>query len=274
MYSSPADILAALNEYRSYIAAESRRALDIFVPFITNAQEPEEGDFEDDFDVEKQRMEVLKQLIGYDTVLDNDGITAPAELLERYDDLAPRLGLDGTFIIDADDERSRKQDEYFSAIEEALKLKCIEEVRGMIAIPEEFRSLAEHVDGLHGPGLEYWRSKFQYAAWWGLIEDCEMYSRRVKTPDELTQWLSMTDMGWTIGGGWELGEGPDAILFAVYCRRPEDDGWGWRYVLSREYGEELFETIPEVLVWNAHFREHDLSKIPEFGEDDMWCLMF
>lgn len=273
MYSSLAEILDALNEYQSYVAAENRRALDIYIPFITNAQEPKEGDFDDDFDVDKQRMEVLKRLIGDDDVLDKEGITAPAELLDRYDDLMPRLGLDGTFVIDAD-ERPRKQDEYFSAIEEALKQKCIEEVRGMISIPEEFRSLAEHVDGLHGPGLEYWRSNFQYAAWWGLIEDCETYSARVKTPDELTHWLTITSMGWAVGGGWDLGKGPDAGLFAVYCRRPEDDGWGWRYVMSWECGEEVFETIPEVLAWYAHFREQDMSEIPEFDEEDMWVLMF
>lgn len=273
MYSSPAEILAALNEYRSYIAAGNRRALDIFIPFITKAQEPAAGDFGIEFDVDKQRIEVLKHLIGDREILDKEGITAPAELLDRYDDLAPRLGLDGTFVID-NGERTRKQDEYFSAIEEALKQKSLEEVRGMISIPEEFRSLAEHVDGLYGPGLGYWRSINQFAAWWGLIEDGEIYSARVKTPDELNSWIYLTDNGWTVGGGWDLGTGQDVKLFAVYCRMPEDNSWGWRYVASWEGNEEVFETIPEVFKWHTHFCEQDISQIPEFDEDDMWELMF
>ena len=138
--------------------------------------------------------------------------------------------------------------------------------------PRRAHLLAEHVDGLHGPGLDHYRSKFQFAAWWGPREDCETYRARVKSPAELTKWLDWA--GWTVGGGFDLGKGPDAALYAVYCRRLGDDVWGWRYVLCREYGQDVFERIPELLAWHSHFRQQDLSKVPEFDEDDIWDLMF
>ena len=139
MYSSPAEILEALDQYRSHIATENRAALEIYVPFITNAREPGEGDIDEDFDADERRMEAIKQLIGDNIILDREGILAPAELLERYDNLCAQLGLDGTFVAQTED-RATKRDAYFSTISETLRARCIMDVRDAISIPGELIS--------------------------------------------------------------------------------------------------------------------------------------
>lgn len=306
MYSTPDEILAALDEYRAHIASENRRALEIYIPQITNAKEPD-GDGSrcspPSLDADRQRMDMLKHLIGDNTnVLDGAGVSSPAGLLERYDELAARLGLDGVFHhlpvrdADADDndddapgERARRRrDEYFSAVEEGLRRECmdLEEVRSMISVPEEVRVLAGHVDGLRGPGLAYWRDMHQFSAWWGLMgedaEDREAYGGRVKSPSTLAGWLGRSDdddTGWTVGGGWDMGSGPDACLLAVYCRPGVREGggaWGWRYFLLSEYagGESVFETIPQLLAWHARFFRPDVSRFPDFDDSSIWDLEF
>lgn len=126
-----------MDAYRTHVAAQNRRALGIYVPFVANAQFDEADAEEDD-----------------------DG---------ALDELAPRLRLDGTMVMpNAEEERAPRRHQYLSAVETALRATSLEEVRPALSVPQEFRALAEHVDALPGPGLPVYRGRHQVAFWSGL----------------------------------------------------------------------------------------------------------
>ncbi|KAK1997922.1 hypothetical protein LX36DRAFT_51534 [Colletotrichum falcatum] len=263
MASSPEDIEASLAKYRSYIAAENRRALEVYVPFFATAVP---DDLEDD-DIEQLRLDGLNSLL--DTDLKHFDITEPSELLTRYDELAPKTGLDGTYMLleheGTLDEREATRREYLSIIEENLKAKSREDVRETISIPEEFRVLAGLVDGIVGFGLPLFRNMAQPAFWWGCRDtDGYSYAKRVMTPEELTEHADLPRC-WQIAGGWAPGTGPDANFSIIYSRHSDDDPWKWRYTISTALdGTHIFETIPEFLAWYTHFGEDD--EVPDPSE--------
>ncbi|KAL2284689.1 hypothetical protein FJTKL_08775 [Diaporthe vaccinii] len=103
MKSTPEEIEAALANYRKVTAERNKRDLQIFVDAIVNA------DFEDeqvrdeftDEQMHKERMGQLGELVQDDL----DHLSQPTELMERYDELAASLYLDGTFGGDIDPEK-------------------------------------------------------------------------------------------------------------------------------------------------------------------------
>lgn len=84
-----------------------------------------------------------------------EGISAPGDVLDRYEELATKVRLDGTMTIEDPETRAAKRQEYMSALSDSLREKSLEEVRGTMAIPEEFRELSEPVDRVLGPGQGY-----------------------------------------------------------------------------------------------------------------------
>ena len=90
---------------------------------------------------------------------------------------------------------------------------------------------------------------------------------RVKTPEELRQEIGLDD-DWIIAGG-NSGLGPDTSC-VVYCRKPGEDFWGRIYEMAREDGDDVFDTILDLLRWYAHFREQYLANISELSEKDVF----
>lgn len=105
--------------------------------------------------------------------------------------------------------------------------------------------MAEEVHGLIGPGMPY--HNHQQLTFWSLTMDAS----RVKISEELEEETGLDGwdpQGWTMGGGWNSGDGQDALCCVVYCRKPGEDGWKWRYVVNLwERVMYVFESIPEFL---------------------------
>ncbi|KAK1716042.1 hypothetical protein CaCOL14_001348 [Colletotrichum acutatum] len=271
MASPPDDIAASLAAYCSFISAQNRRALEIYVPFIATAVP---DDLEDDDEVEELRLDGLNTLL--DTNLKDLGVSDPGEILARFDELAPKIGLDGTYVMQEHEGTSEERDairrEYLFVIEESLKRKSREDVRDSISIPEDFRALAGLVDGIVGYGLPVFRNRAHPAFWWGCRDDLCPHAGRVMTPEDLTQHAALPEC-WQIAGGWAPGTGPDANFSIVYSRESDEDPWKWRYTLSTlDHGLQIFERIPEVLAWYAHFRQSD--EVPGPDELDANTLLF
>ncbi|KAK1622589.1 hypothetical protein BDP81DRAFT_400084 [Colletotrichum phormii] len=192
MASSLDDIAASLAAYCAFISAQNRRALEVYVPFIAAAVP---DDLEDDDDVEELRLDGLNTLL--DANLQDFGVSEPIKVLTRYDELAPKIGLDGTYVMQdhegTSDEREATRREYLSIIEENLRRKSREDVRESISIPEDFRVPAGLVDGVVGYGLPVFRNETHPAFWWG----CRVYlcphAERVMTPEDLTRHANLPD---------------------------------------------------------------------------------
>ncbi|WYZ38344.1 hypothetical protein EsH8_III_000258 [Colletotrichum jinshuiense] len=261
MYSSPEEIEAAVEAYRSHISHHNRRIVEVYVSLLADA-EPEEGDFEGDQDVNELRLEALDPI--FDTRL-GEFVSTPGEILTRWDELCSVYDLDGTAGRPSEEDAALCE-EYFSHMEKALRGSCLEEVRGSISFPEEFRVLAKHVNCLTGPGLTEHKSRYQACFWLGphappYME--EYIAKRVKTPE----WLDGNmDGGWEYAAGWQTGGGCEDYFYIVYCRRAArpDNGspepWAWRYVSNDAMDFGVFDTIPELLAWYSGYRE---SKVPD-----------
>ncbi|OHF03304.1 hypothetical protein CORC01_01357 [Colletotrichum orchidophilum] len=269
MASSREDIAASLTAYRSFIAAQNRRVLEVYVPFIATAVP---DDLDGDEDIKELRLEGLNMLL--DTTLQGFDVSEPSEVLTRYDELAPKIGLDGTYVLHegTPDEHEAARRAYLSVIEENLKKKSREDVAETISIPEDFRVLAGLVDGIVGYGLPVFRNETQPAFWWGCRDDQGPHAETVMTPEALTEHANLPEC-WQIAGGWAPGTGPDANFSIVYSRESDEDAWKWRYTLSTaEDGLQIFETIPEFLAWYTHFGECD--EMPGPNELNVDRLLF
>ncbi|CAI0650769.1 unnamed protein product [Colletotrichum noveboracense] len=217
--------------------------------------EPDE--LEDDEDLNELRLEALGSLL--DTTLADFGVSEPNEVLTCYDELAPKIGADGTYVMHegSHEEREAKRREYLDEIEKNLKLKSREDVRETISNPEDFRTLAGLVDGVLGYGIPFWRNTTQPAFWWGCRRYLGSYASTVMTPEELEEYAGLGS-SWKIAGGWTPGTGPDANFGILYCRQCDEDAWQWRYTLCTAVdGEHIFETTPDFLAWYTHFGEDD-----------------
>ncbi|KAK9792918.1 putative Knr4/Smi1-like domain-containing protein [Seiridium cardinale] len=267
MSATDDQVVVALTEYRNHIAAHNRRALEIYVPFAENSN-PSDDMGLDDEEIAEARMDFMEHLVG--DVRGQDGLETPRDVLSRYDELVPSLGLDGTLSLPENNEESmRKQDEFFSAIEDTLKARSLEEVRDSIEFPRQLGTLAKQVGGLSGAGLPGSQNVDRVPFWWGLSETQEQYAARVKGPADFKDIVGLS--GWEIAGGWESGSGQDADCWVLYCRKSKNDPWGWRYAVDmRDMGLEIFDTVPELLRWYKSFREPDLSRIPEYNESDVF----
>ncbi|KAI6081463.1 hypothetical protein F4821DRAFT_26315 [Hypoxylon rubiginosum] len=272
MHSTTAEILEALDEYRTHIAAHNRRALEIYVPWLESIT-PSEDDLEDmeDGRAEERKMDFLYQLIGSGAA--DHGVEKPRDILDRYDELCPLLCLDGTLVRPSDEaERAWARDRHFRTIEEELKKKALEDVRDTITVPAEMLVLAEHVDSLHGSGLMDWISEHQVTFWYGPEWHGSSYlAETVMTPDEIREGSSLGAEGWEVAAGVECGAGENATAWIAYCRKASTDPWEWRYFVERlEYRLDVFDTIPDLLRWYKTFREQSLVNLPEYEPQDIY----
>ncbi|KAL0941592.1 uncharacterized protein CTRU02_204355 [Colletotrichum truncatum] len=269
------EIKAAVQAYRSHIAEHHRRIFEVFVNFIATA-EGEPGDWEDE-SIEEVRINSLAALFGEEI---KKYITVPGDVLTRYDELVPIFGLDGTGMATSqslfDDEYIHERDSYFSLLEQALKKKCLEEVRETITVPEEFRILAEYVFQLTGPGPEDYKTH-QAMFWTGTTTSAEAIDAIVKTPDEENFSFNRD---WECAVFWEPGEGWRYAFYVVYCRRipqpgTEPEPWAWRYVVSSMYEKlTVFDTIPEFLEMYCRYGEAEIPDVSELDADDILTGMW
>ncbi|KAL0931914.1 uncharacterized protein CTRU02_212868 [Colletotrichum truncatum] len=237
-------------------------------------------------------MESLLTLLSADEETFRElGISAPEDVLARYDAVAPELGLEGVTVprgvrAGRELERAKQWHEYFWIILSELKETCLEEVRESITIPEELLVLAEHVDAVDGAGLPKYRGMHQIAFWWGLNDRLwgnRDYDRktaaRVKSPWELKS-IAGLGHGWEVAGGWSAGEGAEGMFCVVYCRRRrhdgQEEGWAWRYtfVSHHNFSSWVFDTIPQLLLWYREFNEERLPVEEELNADDILAGLF
>lgn len=237
MLSTREEIKSALDAYRSYIAANNRRALERFIPVIVNwvpNEDFEEDERSDDRFILRHKLKSLTyRLLEFGAIVLK--FSDPTDVLTRWDELVPLLELDGVNRLrlpgneeddenteegDDDDEeddgtpqpvavladqqyRELKFNEYVTAVEAALKDRVLEEARDSVAFPEELRVLFElGVDGLCGPGLAGLRAMSGCDFWIGLgKEPIEDVVARVGGPgDGLEPWG---------GTKWQVFDRPD-----------------------------------------------------------------
>ncbi|KAG6356479.1 hypothetical protein INS49_015867 [Diaporthe citri] len=237
MYSSPEEIKAAVDAYRARIASHNRDTIEVVVPFVAAAQLEQESDLDSDDDGEDMndlRVDSLASLL-------NDRIapyvSSPNDVLTRYEELVPILGLDGVGTHEpdllTDPDYVLQRDTYFSHLERALKQKCLPEVCDIIAVPEEFRTLAEHALVLTGPGLTEGSKSHQAMFWVGVLDEADDVAELVLAPEGMRPLD-----GWECAAAWQPGGGFECPFNVVFCRRRGEEAggrpqpWVWRYMVS------------------------------------------
>ncbi|OHW98272.1 hypothetical protein CSPAE12_03054, partial [Colletotrichum incanum] len=244
---------AAIKAYRSHIAGNNRRILEVYVPLIATT-EPNPDDLEEDEDINELRIQSLESI--FDLRL-KDFVSTPGNVPTRWDELVSVYDLDGTKGHPPKADRAHREKQ-FSLLDEALKRVCLEEVRESIAVPEEFRILAEHVETLSAPGLGV-ELKSRYQAYFCLgsammkrLPRCQRLPRR-----------------WECAAGWEPGYGYECYFYVVYCRLSgSSEPWAWRYISMDPMNVGMFDTIPELLAWYCRYREKPVPEASGLrGED-------
>lgn len=253
MKSTPEEIEAALASYRKTSAERNKRALQLYVDAIVNSRFEDETT-ESEFTEEEMNQERIGQqgdIVG-DTL---DDLSQPTELLDRYDELAPELSLEGTVGGTLDPEkRASLAEAYFKALEAALKERAPDEVNDTISVPEEFRVLAKHVIGIRSPDLP--QDHCQHAVnFWSdeSIFDHSKIPSRILAPGDIPGKLAVHER---VALGWNPGSTTDCDWTCVYAQE-SDDSWAWIFVWSDPSGARAFDTIPDLLEWFLEFTESD-----------------
>ncbi|KAJ5009477.1 FAD-linked oxidoreductase ZEB1 [Colletotrichum sp. SAR 10_99] len=203
-------VLEALNAYRTHIASQIRKNMELYVEYILE-QLPLDQDWTDE-ETNDARMQFLEERLGIGEFV--EGVRFPEDVLTHWDEIAQLSGLDGTIRRDPANGAGILE-AYVSHIEEALRENSHEELRDTIKFPAELRVVAEEVHGLIGPGIPY--HNHQQLTFWSLTMDAS----RVKSPEELEDETCLNGwdpQGWTMGGGWNSGDGQDASCCVVYCQ--------------------------------------------------------
>ncbi|KAG6359706.1 hypothetical protein INS49_010758 [Diaporthe citri] len=226
MKSFPEEIESALASYRKTSAERNKRAIQVYVDAVVNADFEDETT-ESEFTEDEMNQERIGQL--GDVVQDTlDDLTQPTELLDRYDELALKLSLDGTAGGDIDpEERASLAEAYFKALEAALKEKAPDEVKDTISVPEEFRVLAKH-------------------------NHSEIASR-ILAPSDIPGKHAVDER---VASGWNLGSTVDCDWTCVYAQE-SDDSWAWKFVWPDQSNSRAFDTIPDLMEWFLEFSESD-----------------
>ncbi|CAN8104752.1 unnamed protein product [Discula destructiva] len=268
MKSTAAEIEAALTKWRSINATRNKEHLKIYVDAISNVVDEE-------FDEEEManiRLESLASLLVTSSdSLAADGITTPADFLERFDELAPKYRLDGTEGGDfTPQERADISNSEFAELVRVLRERAPEgSVRDTITVPEEFTVLARHVLGIVDPDLPNSQSVIGSSLWAGTpVSDI---ASRVHKPADIPVWgadlLMGADVDLEFAVGWCSGWCRDGEFVCVYSREVDGDEWAWRFVWVEIGDTQVFETIPELFTW---YQEYMLgSELPDLtGVED------
>ncbi|KAF0321629.1 FAD binding domain-containing protein, partial [Colletotrichum asianum] len=233
-----ANVLEALDAYRAHIASQSRKKMEFYVD-NASGQLPLDQDWADE-EINDARRECPEERLGIGEYM--DCVRFPEDVLAHWDDIAQLSGLDGTIRRDPANGAGILE-AYVSHIEAALRENSLEDIRHTIKFPAELCVVAEEVHGLIGPGMPY--HNHQQLTFWSLTMD----TSRVKTSGELedeTGLNSWDPQGWTMGGGWNSGDGQDALCCVVYCCKPGEDGWKWRISPAEDFLSEKSGALPHL----------------------------
>ncbi|KAI3391714.1 hypothetical protein diail_6878 [Diaporthe ilicicola] len=266
MKSTPEEVEAALANYRKITAERNKRVLQVFVDAIVNA-EFEDEQVADEFteeEMHKERMEQLGELVENGL----DFLTQPTELMDRYDELAAELYLDGTHGGHQDPEvRANWTEPYFQALEAALREKAPDEVKGTISVPEEFRVLARHVTGICGPGLPHEQTMHPMSFWVdeGMGDHAKIPSRILAAEDTEVVVLALDER---VALGWKPGSTIECEWICVYVQE-EDGSWTWKFVYSETGMTQMFDTIPDLLEWFLRYTEDGVPLLEGVTAEDV-----
>lgn len=250
MKSTPEEIESALAKYRKITAERNKRALQIFVDAIVNA------DFEDEQvateftkeEMHKERMEQLGELVQDDL----DGLTQPTELMDRYDELAPGLCLDGTVGGDLDpEERASLAEAYFDALEAVLRERAPDEVKNTISAPEEFRVMARHVLRICGPGLPI--NHTERGMGFSCVGSLSEITSLMLAPEDTHAELALDGK---VALGWNMGDTVGCEWICVY-EQELDDSWAWKFLYLDEGYTQAFDNIPDLLEWFVEYTDEE-----------------
>lgn len=259
MKSTAAEIEAALANYRKVSAERNRRSLAVYIDAITKAEFTDAAIREETSDEEwrEEQLAAVEELVQTD--MEHLEITAPAQLMERFDELAVAIGLDGTSCGNMlAEDRAAWAAAYFGALDAALKEKAPEEVKGIISAPEEFRVLARHVLGINGSMLPEDMTKHAMSFW----EDHGMYDHskipaRVTKPEDLAYPYHVDGKVALI---WDPGTVLEGEFACIYVQE-SDGSWNWKFVFRWQVDERVFDNIPELLEWYLWTLESDLPNL-------------
>ncbi|KAF4412492.1 FAD-linked oxidoreductase ZEB1 [Colletotrichum fructicola] len=238
MEADRAKVLEALNAHRAHIASQIRKNMELYVEYVLE-QLPLDQDWTDE-EINDARMQFLEERLEIGEFV--EGVRFPEDVLTHWHEIAQLSGLDGTIRRDPANGAGILE-AYVSHIEEALREKSHEDVRDTIKFPKELRMVAEEVHGLIGPGMPY--HNHQQLTFWSLTMDAS----RVKTSEELEDETGLNGwdpQGWTMGGGWNSGDGQDASCCVVYYRKPGENGWKWRISPADDFLSEKSGALPHL----------------------------
>lgn len=152
-------ILAALLSYRTHIGGRNHRAFSVIIPDI-EAADPDDPDlFESDAELEEVRLEFTLRLVGSGHGT-RPPITRPSDVLTYWEDLAPRLALDGASVYHDASWRDEMRDVYMRGVLRGLNERC----SGLAAtweFPTDLAVVLQHVDSLEGPGWHQYREEHE-----------------------------------------------------------------------------------------------------------------
>lgn len=275
MKSTVAEIEAALANYRKVSAERNKRLLEVYIDAIIKAEFTDEVIREETSDEEWAEEQL--GAVGYLVCLDPGelralGVSEPADLLGRYDELAEELGLDGTSGGDLPPgDRAARAAAYFDALEAALREKAPDEVKGIVSAPEELRVLARHVVMINGPMLPHdmtWRAM----AFWqdqGLGDHSKIPARITKHDDVKYPW----NMDEKVALLWDPGLDSEGEFGCLYAQ-DSDGTWNWHFGWRWQGGEHIFDNIPELFEWYLWTLEMDLPDLEGLSAEDVMSQAF
>lgn len=255
------DIINALATYRATVSARNRRALELCV----DAEETKSGPYAHEVDPDCLSDFLCSEPLGCsDLVPRPEYLQRPRDLLTHFDEIAPRLGLDGTESLGPDVDRNALRHRYFTTIDDALRGRGPDGFEGELRVPDDLRILIGLVDHVVGPGLPFYRMVDQISFLDTLGASEEKLRESLLKYDEAGKIEHVLDnRSWEVAAGWQTGQGNDGSAHVLFCRNiDEEKDWGWRYrVAYWEYGGDLYDDLVSFLAFYAHFYEQDLEDL-------------
>ncbi|KAF3492275.1 uncharacterized protein GIQ15_01792 [Arthroderma uncinatum] len=261
---TPEEVISAVEAYRKFAAEHARESLELL---IRKGEEQELGpgwEGEDEAKITAARLSSCEQYLHAEDGL--PGFNSPRELLSRYEEVVDRYALDGVVRWHRKGARrnaSMSTEEYMKILDQAIRdsISIPTSIPFEASIPEEYKTLMQHVDSLHGVGLPIQRRPPPF--WVGYIEGEDTIKSRVLAKERINGLQSAWLHGYEIATGWEAGKTDDGYIFVVLCQSEEmGKPWHWRYA-------RVEWSTPDGEVWDdiPSFLEYHAQRLPSNAKD-------
>ncbi|KAH7324544.1 hypothetical protein B0I35DRAFT_509273 [Stachybotrys elegans] len=226
-------VLAALATYRTHVASINRRAMEQLIPRVEAASVDDPETWDSPEEEEEARLDYVLHILGGQT---EPPIEQPSDILAKWD-----------LIL--------KDEAYRSGILQGLE--AFDCPTGEWEFPQDFQVIMDEVDSLEGAGWYQTRDQGAFVFWtgWGAHnssdETADDFAEKVQSGETILEETTGLE-DYNVAGGWELGGGNEASVYAVYSqlKEAEDCEWSWRYVASLgQFGDEVFNDMVGVLNW-------------------------